>query len=153
MAKSQQTFAKNEKEKKRRKKKKDKAERREQRKHDKEERGKLTFEEQIMYVDFNGNLTDTKPDPALREKIIAENIKLGVPSREEVAGERIRNGKVKFFNNEKGFGFIDDLGNQASIFVHINNAYDEIAENDKVTFEVESGPKGPVAVSVQKVAG
>lgn len=152
MAKSQQTFAKSEKEKKRRKKKKEKAERREQRKQEKEERGKLTFEEQIRYVDFNGNLTETMPDPAEKVEIKVENIMLGAAQREEVEGERVRNGIVKFFNHEKGYGFINDLASQDSIFVHINNAYQEIGENDKVTFEVESGPKGPVAVKVVKTA-
>lgn len=153
MAKSQQTFAKSEKEKKRRKKKKEKEERRQQRKLEKEERGKLTFEEQIRYVDHNGNLVDEKPDPAKKVEIKAENIRLGVPSRDEVIGEVIRKGKVKFFNHEKGYGFLYDNKSQESVFVHINNAYPEITEHHKVTFEVETSPKGLVAVNVTQITG
>jgi cold shock CspA family protein len=147
MAKSQQTFNKGEREKKRRKKKKEKEERREQRKLEKEERGKLTFEDQLSYVDENGNITSEKPDPTKKIIIKAEDIKLGGP-RERVSMEVIRNGRVKFFNEEKGYGFITDKETREGIFVHINNAYPSIKENHKVTFEIEQGPKGPTAVNV-----
>ncbi len=148
MAKSQETFSKKEKEKKRRKKKKDKMERREQRKMEKAERGKLSFEDQISYVDENGNLTSTPPDPSKKLKVKAEDIVLGVPQRIDVPMEVVRNGTVKFFNEEKGYGFITDVETKESIFVHINNVADQIRENDKVSFEIEMGPKGPNAIKV-----
>lgn len=154
MAKSQETFNKKEKEKKRRKKRQDKLERRQQRKADKVERGGVAFEDMIAYVDENGNLTSTPPDPAKKIKFKVEDIVIGVPPKEDLPEEeKIRNGRVKFFNGDKGYGFILDLDNQSSIFVHINNCEDQIVENDKVTFEVEMGPKGPNAINVKlKVA-
>lgn len=150
MAKSQQTFNKSEKEKKRRKKKQEKAERREQRKLEKAEAGKLSFEDQIRYLDEDGNLTTTPPDPNKKKKEIkAEDIMLGVPSRENTPFDPVRNGRVNFFNTEKGFGFITDRESRESVFVHINNTEDPIAEGDKVSYEVEMGPKGASAVKVR----
>jgi cold shock CspA family protein len=148
MAKSQQTYNKKEKEKKRRKKKQEKQERREQRKLEKAEHGKKTFEEMLSYVDENGNITSTPPDPSKKIKIKAEDIVLGVPVRDNTPVETTRNGLVKFFNHDKGYGFITDLENKDSIFVHINNTSEPIQENDKVIFEIEMGPKGPNAVNV-----
>ena len=56
-----------------------------------------------------------------------------------------------FFNHDKGFGFIRDLGSGESIFVHINNVNgDELNENNRVTFEVEQGPRGLAAIKVNK---
>lgn len=150
MAKSQETFSKKEKEKKRRKKKQDKRERREARKQAKEERGKLSFEDQISYVDEFGNLTSTPPDPAKKLKVKAEDIQLGVPTREHVPMEVERKGTVKFFKEDKGYGFIVDSQTKESIFVHINNVDGEIHEGNLVSFEIEMGPKGPNAVRVVK---
>ena len=122
MAKSQQTYNKKEKEKKRLKKKQEKAERREQRKLEREEKGPVAFEDLIRYVDEDGNLTAEKPDPNIKKKVIkASDIMLGVPRREKVEFDPVREGKVKFFNHEKGYGFILDLDSEESIFVHINN--------------------------------
>jgi len=151
MAKSQQTFNKKEREKKRAKKKKEKAERREQRKVEKAQRGKLTLEDQLMYMDENGNLVKEKPDPSKKFEIKAEDIKLGVPqfAREEIVVER--RGKVKFFYEEKGYGFITDKATKESIFVHINDAYDGIRENHIVEFEMGSGPKGAKAIKVVQI--
>ncbi len=60
-------------------------------------------------------------------------------------------GTVKFYNNAKGFGFIkpDDSGDD--IFVHATGLVDEIREDDKVTFDTETGPKGLNAVNVTLV--
>ncbi len=148
MAKSQQSFNKKENEKKRRKRKRDKLERREQRKAEKEERGEVKFEDMLSYVDENGNLTRTPPDPSKKKKIKAEDIVLGIPPKGEEA-DPIRQGQVKFFNDEKGYGFIIDMETRDSIFVHSNNLEAPIQESDKVTFEVEMGPKGPNAVNVK----
>ena len=148
MGKSQESFSKKEKEKKRRKKKQEKMERREQRKLEKEERGKLTFEDQISYVDENGNLSATPPDPNKKKKIKVEDIVLGVPPKDDSPEDAIRKGIVKFFNDEKGYGFIVDAITKDSIFVHVNNTSEALQERDKVVFEVEMGPKGPSAINV-----
>ena len=60
----------------------------------------------------------------------------------------VRNGKVSFFDSSKGFGFIIDTENQEKYFTHVSGIIDEIAENDKVTFELERGMKGMNAVKV-----
>ena len=81
----------------------------------------LDDDSMIAYVDQYGNITDTPPDPEEREEINAEDIELGIPKKEKIEGDEIREGIVSFFNHDKGFGFIRDLGSGESIFVHINN--------------------------------
>jgi cold shock protein len=58
-------------------------------------------------------------------------------------------GTVKFFNNSKGFGFIKSDESGEDVFVHVTGLKDDIRENDKVTFEVERGPKGLSATNVR----
>jgi cold shock CspA family protein len=83
-------------------------------------------------------------------EIKLEDIQIGVPEYIPPAeSERVRNGKVTFFNTAKGFGFIKDLASQESVFVHANNLEQEIKENDKVSFELEIGQRGPMAVNVK----
>lgn len=149
MAKSQQTFNKKEKEKKRRKKKKEKQERREQRKLEKAEAGKKTFEEQLTYIDEDGNFSSTPPDPTKKKKTKLEDIVISVPKREASENDHIRTGVVKFFNEEKGYGFIIDKASKENIFVHINETENGLKEHDKVTFEIEKGLKGFNAVRVK----
>ena len=62
------------------------------------------------------------------------------------------NGTVKFFNSSKGFGFIIDTENNEKYFCHVSGLIDDIAENDKVTFELEKGMKGMNAVRVKQKA-
>ena len=58
-------------------------------------------------------------------------------------------GKVKFFNNTKGFGFITGEDNK-EYFVHESGVKQSIDKDDEVTFDVEQGDKGPKAVNVKK---
>jgi cold shock protein len=58
-------------------------------------------------------------------------------------------GKVKFFNESKGFGFIKDSATEKEYFVHVSGLIDEIRENDDVTFELQEGKKGLNAVKVK----
>ncbi|NCD72426.1 cold-shock protein [Mucilaginibacter agri] len=60
----------------------------------------------------------------------------------------MQTGTVKFFNTEKGFGFIT-LSNGSEVFVHSSGLIDTIRENDSVEFEIEQGKKGPNAVRVK----
>lgn len=60
----------------------------------------------------------------------------------------MKQGIVKFFNAEKGFGFIKEEGGQ-DIFVHATGLQDEIRENDQVVFEVKEGKQGPNAINVR----
>ena len=61
----------------------------------------------------------------------------------------MKKGTVKFFNDEKGFGFIKDEESDKDVFVHKTGLIDRIRENDKVEFEVEQGQKGLNAVQVK----
>jgi CspA family cold shock protein len=61
----------------------------------------------------------------------------------------MKEGTVKFFNNAKGFGFINIKDSDEDIFVHSTNLIDEIKEDDQVTFDVEKGEKGLSAVKVR----
>ncbi len=150
MARSTETFNKKEKEKKRLKKQKEKRERAEERKEN-VVKGK-SLDEMMAYVDENGNITSTPPDPTKKRKIITEDIQIATPKQEAIQpGDLIRKGKVTFFNESKGYGFIKDSESQESIFVHINELSEAVSENDKVTFEVEAGQKGMTAVRVKKV--
>ena len=109
---------------------------------------------QLVYVDENGNLTDTPPDPSKRKKIKAEDINVSIPKRQDIdPADLIRFGTVKFFfpNQEKGYGFIIDRDSKESLFVHIENVTGEIDSSDKVTFEIGNGSKGPVAVEVKVI--
>lgn len=60
-------------------------------------------------------------------------------------------GTVKFFNNSKGFGFITPDEGGKDVFVHVNGLIDEINEGDKVSYDVEEGPKGLNASNVKVV--
>jgi len=60
-------------------------------------------------------------------------------------------GTVKFFNEDKGFGFITQDNSSSEFFVHANNVTQPIQKNDKVAFETREGRKGPEAFNVKKL--
>ncbi len=60
-------------------------------------------------------------------------------------------GTVKFFNESKGFGFINDEEANKEYFVHVTGLVDEIREGDQVQFDLEEGKKGLNAVNVSVV--
>ena len=104
----------------------------------------------IAYVDEYGNITDTPPDEHKKSEVKAEDIELGVPKKEVEDTSGIYEGKMSFFNDSKGYGFIKDVNGKESYFVHINGLTEEIKEGDKVLFELEKGQKGMNAVNVKK---
>ena len=63
----------------------------------------------------------------------------------------MKTGKVKFFNESKGFGFIMDSETGKGYFVHASGLIDRIRENDEVTFDLTEGKKGLNAVNVKLV--
>ena len=148
MGRSQETFNKKEKEKKKAKERQEKAEKMEERKAN-VKKGK-SLDEMMAYIDENGNISSSPPDPRKKKVVNVEDIQIGVPKYEAGEEEAVRNGVVTFFNDAKGFGFIKDLQTQESVFIHVNQLTERIAENDTVSFEVEMGPKGPSAINVKK---
>lgn len=141
-----ETWNKKEREKKKQKNKMDKAEKKQERKENPKTK---SLDDMLAYVDENGNLSSTPPDPKKMRKVKAEDIEIGVPKQQDIdPSELIRKGTITFFNQEKGYGFIKDLATQESVFVHINALQEPVKENNKVTFEIEMGPKGANAVNV-----
>ena len=63
----------------------------------------------------------------------------------------MQEGTVKFFNSEKGFGFITPNDSKKDVFVHMSGLIHEIMENDKVSFDVEEGKRGLNAVNVERI--
>lgn len=151
MAKSQQSWNKQENEKKKLKKKKDKAARKIERASNSS--SGAGFDDMIAYVDEFGNITSTPPDPTVKRSVVnAEDIEIGVRKKDTAdPADEYRTGIVTFFNDSKGFGFIKDLQTQESIFVHIGQLTEPVTENNKVTFKTEKGPKGLNAVEVRVV--
>jgi cold shock CspA family protein len=151
MGRSQETFSKKEKEKKKLKKRQDKEQKKEERKVT-STKG-LGIDEMLAYVDDDGNITSTPPDPKKKKIVKQEDIQIGV-SRQEAPdpADLIRKGTVTFFNTSKGYGFIKDHDTQESIFVHQNALDVTIKENDKVSFEVEKGLKGLNAINLKLIS-
>ena len=92
-----------------------------------------SFEDMIAYVDENGMITSTPP---------TEDIK------KEDEEPTILRGRVEFFNESRGFGFIKDLSGVEKYFFHVNNVIGNIAENNIVTFDLERGVKGMNAINI-----
>ena len=148
MGRSQESFQKKDVQNRKQKKKKDK----EKKRLEKKEKGEKTgLDDMIAYVDENGNITSTAPDPTKKKKIAAEDIEINIPPKDPTEKEDvIREGTLISFFESRGFGFISDAVTQERIFVHVNNMIDEISEGGALTFEIENGHKGPVAVNVKK---
>ncbi|MDT8392237.1 MAG: cold shock domain-containing protein [Bacteroidales bacterium] len=149
MGRSQESFHKKEVRKNKEKKRKDK----EKKRLAKKDEGKSgSLDDLIAYVDEHGMITDTPPDPDEKEETKLEDIEISVPKQADKEDyDPVRTGVITFFNDSKGYGFIRDLESQQSVFVHINNVAGEIAEGNKVSFEVEMGPKGPAAIHVTQI--
>lgn len=148
MAKSKETFTKKEKEKKKQQKRQQKLEKKEERQAN--VRNGNNLNEMMAYIDENGNLSSVPPDPRKKIVINAEEIQVGVARQEEIEEESVRTGVVTMFNDQKGYGFIQDSETKESVFVHINTLDIRIQQNDKVTFETERGVKGKSAINVRK---
>ena len=150
MSKSQETFSKKEREKKQQKKQQEKQEKMRARKNNKE-KGK-SLNDMMAYLDENGNLSSTPPDPRKKKLFNQEDMLIGVPKNGERPPVEKRTGVVSFFNDQKGFGFINDTVSKQRIFVHVNELTIAIQENDRVTFDIEMSHKGPIALNVELAA-
>ena len=150
MARSQQTHQKREKEKQRIQQRTDKAEKMQERKAA-AQKGK-NLDDMLAYVDENGNLSSTPPDPRMKKIFKQEDMQIGVPKYEATADEPAqKTGVVTFFNSSKGFGFVRDLQTGESAFLHISQLSAPLQEQDQVSYETEKGHKGLNAINVKKI--
>lgn len=148
MGRPQETFNKKEVRNKKEKKRKEKEQKRLARREN-EKKGSL--DDMIAYVDENGMITSTPPDPnKKKETTKLEDIEIGVPRRDEDDKTNPeRKGVVSYFNESKGYGFIKDSETRESIFVHVENLLEEIKEGNVVSFEKVKGHRGPAAIKVK----
>ncbi|MCB0699231.1 MAG: cold shock domain-containing protein [Chitinophagaceae bacterium] len=143
----QETMGKKEREKKKKQKKQQKQEKKLERKEN-NNKGK-GLDDMIAYIDEYGNISDTPPDPKNMTEIAAEDIQLGAAPAEP--RDTARKGIVKFYSEEKGYGFIIDKFTKESYFVHASELNEPITEQNTVSFEPGKGPKGKIALNVTKL--
>jgi cold shock CspA family protein len=149
MGRSQETFNKKEVKHRKEQKRKEKEKKRLARKENEKKR---SLDDMIAYVDENGMITSTPPDPKKKKEVKLEDIRISTPNRDSLpAPDPVRKGRVSFFNEAKGYGFIKDSETGESVFVHLNNLPEMVKEGDTVSFEVEMGKKGPAAVNVKLI--
>lgn len=141
------SFNKRELEKKKEQKRKEKQQRKEERKAG---GGSKSFDDMIAYVDENGIISSTPPDPDKKQVVDLEAIMVSTPKKEETE-DPVLEGRVAYFNPDKGFGFIVNATGVDKYFFHISNAPAGIAEGNTVTFESERGEKGMNAVNITLV--
>lgn len=145
-----ETWNKKERERNKQQKKKEKLERRQEKKED--NKSSHDLESMLAYVDENGNLSSKPVDPRKKISINVEDIEIGVAKQREINPEDlVQVGVVTLFKTDKGYGFIKNLETQESFFFHVNSLIEPVKENNKVSFEVEKGPKGLSAVNVRVV--
>ena len=147
MGRSQESFNKKDVRKKKEKKRKDKMAKKLARNSD----TRTSPDDMIAYVDEFGNITSEPQDPSDKEETKAEDIEVSIPKSDGVSRSKVRTGTVTNFYDAKGFGFIRDADTKESIFVHINNTHEDIAEGNKVSFETEKGQKGLAAINVKVI--
>jgi len=138
--------SKREKEKQRQKEKNEKREKMEERRAN-QAKGK-PLEDMLAYVDEDGNISSTPPDPAKFKVVNAEDIEIGV-TRSKESDDPIKEGRIDYFDASKGFGFIIQ-NDGTKVFFHISRTTYPVSEGDVVNFTVERGPKGWTAIGVAK---
>jgi len=149
MAKSQETVSKKEREKQRSRKQQEKREKMQDRKNNKDK--KTSFNDMIAYLDENGNISATPPDPRKKRVFNSEDIQVSIPKQEQREQAAKRTGIVTYYNQVKGFGFIHDDETKQRVFVHNSQLSQQIMENDHVQFEIENSHKGPSAVNLTRI--
>lgn len=122
----------------------EKIERRQQRRAEEAE----SYDEMIVYIDEFGNFTDVPPSEQKREKVKAENIDIGIGG---IAEQTEFKGTITMFLSDKGYGFIREEDTGDSVFFHVNNANQPVAERDRVIYEKERTPKGYAAIRIRKI--
>lgn len=125
-----------------------KREEKQKKKDSKKLSSKSSFDDMIAYVDENGMRTSTSPAENIKkEEINLDEIIIATPKKEDEEPVILR-GRVEFFNEARGFGFIKDLAGVDKYFFHVNNVVGNISEGNIVTFDLERGVKGMNAVNI-----
>jgi len=108
-----------------------------------------SFEDMIAYVDENGQLSSTPPETKKKE-VKVEDIQISVPRKTETDEVVTYKGRIEFFNQDKGYGFIRIPDTKDKYFFHIsNNPIDNITEGKTVDFELKRGPRGMEVVNMK----
>ena len=100
-------------------------------------------------MDVNGVIVDERPVPTKAQEIELENIEVSVPRKEVEEEVGDPTGRVDFFDESRGFGFIKEQHSVNKYFFHKSNAEPGIQEDHMVTFRLERGLKGMNAVDVK----
>lgn len=150
MGRSQESFHKKEVRKRKQKKRQDKQKKKLERKDSDKPSG---LDDMIAYVDENGMLTDTPPDLTRKKSTTkAADIEVSIPKRDaSEPGHKVKQGRLTFLNEIKGYGFINENGTGQSVFVHVSDFQDEINKGDQVSFEIGKGQRGPSAFNVKRL--
>lgn len=140
------SFNKKDLEKKRDQKRKEKLRKKEERKSDSSVK---SFDDMIAYVDENGNITNTPPDlDKVKQEIDLSTIMVSTQKKEDT-GPEILEGRIEYFNDSKGYGFVKDKNSINKYFFHISSAPQTIKVGEVVNFEIEKGQKGYNAVRLE----
>ncbi|MDR0429255.1 MAG: cold shock domain-containing protein [Tannerellaceae bacterium] len=134
-------------EKKKESKRKEKQKRKEERKINNNKGASL--EDMFAYIDENGVISSTPPEPKANKETDLESIVISTPKKEEIDENRTYRGRVDHFNEAKGYGFIEDLDSVKKYFFHISAAPKDIKEGNVVSFELERGTRDLNAVNIQ----
>jgi cold shock CspA family protein len=130
------------------KKKEQKRQEKQKRKEDRKANNSTgSFWNMIAYVDENGVITSTPPNPDNKQEVDVGNIAVSTPKKEETE-ETFMKGRVEHFNQGKGYGFIKNISGAEKYFFHISNVSGQINEGDIVFFQLERGQKGMNAVKI-----
>ncbi|MCF8225070.1 MAG: cold shock domain-containing protein [Bacteroidales bacterium] len=145
MGRSRETFNKKKVRTTKEKKRKDKLAKKQQKKETEKKSG---LDDMLAYVDAYGNITSTPPEEDKKVESKLEDIEISVPRDTSEPQDLIREGVVEMYDTQKGFGFIRDSISKESVFFHVNNTRDDVSVGNRVSFEMEKGPKGMVANNV-----
>lgn len=134
-------------EKKRESKRLEKLKRKEERKTNNNKGAAL--EDMLAYVDENGQITSTPPSTDKRDDVELEDIVISTPKKDHSQEEESYQGRVEFFNESKGYGFIKDANSVRKYFFHISAAPQNIKEGSFVRFDLERGKRDLNAVNIK----
>jgi cold shock CspA family protein len=123
------------------------------RKEERRSQGKSSFEDMIAYMDEYGGFHEN-PQDIVKDDVKAEDIEVSTPKKEDVEeSEAVTlNGVVDYFDEKKGYGFIQAETGHERFFFHISNAPEEIEIGDKVSFQTEDSPRGKNAIHITIVS-